>query len=75
MTTTFAMPLIAFKRGLIVQSESVRNCIGERLSDVIPKSIISPIIEEIGAIVGAPIPSGKFSRTMGMRSLTICRAR
>ncbi len=66
---------MAFNRGLIVQSESVLNSIGESVSEVTPNNIISPIIDEIGAIVGAPIPSGKFSRTIGIRSFTICLAR
>ncbi len=75
MTTTFAIPPIAFMRGLIVQSDKVLTSIGDKLSDVTPNNIISPIMDEIGAIVGAPMPSGKFSLTIGMRSLTIWRAR
>ena len=75
MTTTLAIPPIAFIRGRIVQSDKVLNSIADKLSDVTPNSIISPIMDDMGPIVGAPIPSGKFSRTIGMRSLTICRAR
>ena len=45
----------------IVQSERVLSSMADKLSDVIPNSITSPIIEEIGAIVGIPTPDGKFS--------------
>jgi len=72
---TLAIPPIDLIRGLIVQSDNVRNSIGDRLSEVIPNNITSPIIEEIGAKVGEPTSEGNFSLTRGIRSFTICLAR
>ena len=72
---TCATPGIVSSRCRTTQSASVRTSIGGVVPSwlYMPTIMICPMIDEIGANSGLT-DSGSRSRTMAIRSLTICRA-
>ena len=71
MAVTCATPGTDSRRGLSVQSASVRISSGERpLLLTIPTSMISPINDAIGPMVGTT-PSGRCPAASCSRSATI----
>ena len=60
---------------LICQSEIVRTCIALVVVPVTLISMISPIMDDCGAMMGALTPKGNWLDTMLIFSFTICLAR
>ena len=69
---TCETPGIVSSLGRTTQSASSRSRIGDSVSLDTAISMISPMIEEIGAICGEMF-SGSCSRTSARRSVTCCR--
>ena len=71
---TWETPGMVSKRGRTTQSATSRSSIGDAVSLDIAISMISPMIEETGAICGT-MSSGSCSRTSPSRSVTCWRLR
>ena len=75
MTVTCATPGVASTRRRTSVSAVVRSANGVCTDDWRATNMISPMIDDSGAITGGPTSSGNVPATAASRSLTVCRAR
>jgi hypothetical protein len=74
MGITCDTPGTASSRGRMAKSAVSRNSIGSAPSPASATSMISPMIEEMGPMLGR-MSSGKAACAVASRSATSCRAR
>ena len=74
MTVTCATPGVASTRRRTSVSAVVRSSSGVWASDCRATNMISPMIDDSGAITGTSMSSGSVAATVASLSLTVCRA-